>query len=146
MYVQYHLLNARYTQCLHNALHGGAPQELPGSTVSTLPLTPWAISSTHFIIHSWFLNHLSIYPSIYPSIHVLLLIIYIQFSSIQLLSRVQLFTTPWTPASQASLSITNSQSLLKLMSIEAVMPSNHLILCGPLILPTSIFPSQGPFK
>lgn len=52
MYVQYHLLNARYTQCLHNALHGGAPQELPGSTVSTLPLTPWAISSTHFIIHS----------------------------------------------------------------------------------------------
>ena len=55
------------------------------------------------------------------------------------LSRVQLFVTPWTAARQASVSITNSQSLLKLMSIESVMPSNHLILCHPLLLP-SIFP------
>ena len=61
------------------------------------------------------------------------------FSSIQLLSHVCLFATPWTAAHQASLSITNSQSLLKLMSIESVMPSNHLILCHPL-LPPSILP------
>ena len=65
-----------------------------------------------------------------------------QFSSVaQSLSRVQLFATPWTEANQASLSITNSQSLLKLMSIESVMPSNHLILCRPLLLPPSVFPS-----
>ena len=61
--------------------------------------------------------------------------------SVQSLSRVQLFATPWTAACQASLSITNSQSLLKLMSIESVMPSNHLILCCPLLLLPSIFPS-----
>ena len=64
----------------------------------------------------------------------------IQFSSVQLLSHVQLFATPWTAAHQASLSIISSWSLLKLMSIESVMPSNHLILCHPLLLPPSIFP------
>ena len=64
-----------------------------------------------------------------------------KFNSVQLLSRVQLFVTPWTAARQASLSITNSWSLLKLMSIESVMPSNHLILCHPLLLLPSIFPS-----
>ena len=63
------------------------------------------------------------------------------FSSVQLLSHVQLFTTSWTAACQASLSITNSRCLLKLMSIELVMPSNHLILCRPLLLPPSVFPS-----
>ena len=62
-------------------------------------------------------------------------------SSVQLLSHVRLFATPWTVARQASLSITNSWSLLKLMSIESVMPSNHLILCCPLLLLPSIFPS-----
>ena len=62
-------------------------------------------------------------------------------SSVQSLSRVQLIVTPWTAESQASLSITSSQSLLKLMSIELVMPSNHLILCLPILLPLSIFPS-----
>ena len=67
--------------------------------------------------------------------------ILIQFSSVQSLSRVLLFATPWTAAHQASLSITNSQSLLKLMSIESKMPSNHLILCHPLLLLPSIFPS-----
>ena len=61
-------------------------------------------------------------------------------SSVWWLSRVQLFAIPWTTAHQASLSITNSQSLLKFMSIESVMPSNHLILCYPLLLP-SIFSS-----
>ena len=59
----------------------------------------------------------------------------------QSLSRVRLFATPWTAARQASLSITISQSLLKLMSIESVMPSNHLILCRPLLLTPSILPS-----
>ena len=65
----------------------------------------------------------------------------VQFSSVQLLSRVRPFAVPWTAARQASLSITNSRSLLKLMSIESVMPSNHLILCLPLLLLPSIFPS-----
>ena len=68
------------------------------------------------------------------------------FSSIQLLSHVWLFATPWTTAHQTSLSITNSQSLLKLMSIELVMLSNHLILCHPLLLPPSIFPSIRVFS
>ena len=70
----------------------------------------------------------------------------VQFRSVQSLSRVQLFATPWTAARQASLSITNSWSLLKLMSIESVMPSNHLILCHPLVLPPSIFPSIRVFS
>ena len=65
----------------------------------------------------------------------------VQFSSVQSLSRVWLFATPWTTACQASLSITNSRSLLKLMSVESVMPSNHLILCHPLLLLPSIFPN-----
>ena len=69
-----------------------------------------------------------------------------QFSSVQSLSRVQLFATPWTAAHQASLSITNSRSLLKLMSIESVMPSNHLILCHPLLLLPLIFPSIRVFS
>ena len=66
------------------------------------------------------------------------------FSSVQSLSHVQLFVTPWTAAHQVSLSITNAQSLLKLMSIELVMPSNHLILCHPLLLLPSIFTSRWP--
>ena len=69
-----------------------------------------------------------------------------QFSSVQLLSRVQLFVTSWTTACPASLSITNSRSLLKLISIESVMPSNHLIRCRPLLLPPSIFPSIRVFS
>ena len=68
-----------------------------------------------------------------------------QFSSVQSLSPVRLFVTPWTAAHQASLSVTNSQSSLKPMSIESVMPSNHLILCRPL-LPPSIFPSIRVFS
>ena len=69
-----------------------------------------------------------------------------QFSSVQLLSRVQLFATPWTAACQASLSITNSRSLPKLMSIESVIPSNCLILGHPLLLLPSIFPSIRVFS
>ena len=63
----------------------------------------------------------------------------IQFSSVQLLRRVWLFVTPWTAAHQASLPVTSSQNLLKLISVESVMPSNHLILWRPLLLPPSIF-------
>ena len=69
-----------------------------------------------------------------------------RFSSVQSLSRVLLFATPWTAAHQASLSITSSWSLLKLMSIESVMPSNHLILYRPLLLLPSIFPSLRIFS
>ena len=70
----------------------------------------------------------------------------VRISSVQSLSRVRLFVTPWTAAQQASLSITNSRSLLKLMSIESVMPSNHLILCHTLFLLFSIFPSLRVFS
>ena len=70
----------------------------------------------------------------------------VSLSSVQSLSCVQLFVTPWTAAHQASLSITNSQSLLKLMSIESVMPSNHLIFCRPLLFLPSIFPSIRVFS
>ena len=79
-----------------------------------------------------------LYGPILTSVH--------KFSSVQLLSRVQLFASPWTAACQASLSITDSQSLLKLMFIELVMPSNHLILCCPLLLPPPIFPSIRVFS
>ena len=70
----------------------------------------------------------------------------IQFSSVQLLSRVRLFVTPWIAVRQASLSITYSWSLLKLMSIESVMPSSHLILCRPLLLLPPISPSIRVFS
>ena len=70
----------------------------------------------------------------------------VQFSSVQSLSCVLLFAIPWTAACQAPLSITNSWSLLKLMSIESVMPSNHLVLCRPLLLLPSIFPSIRVFS
>ena len=67
-------------------------------------------------------------------------------SSVQLLSRVQLFATPWIAACQAAMSITNLRSLPKLMSIESVMPSNHLILCHPLLLRFQSFPGSGYFQ
>ena len=86
-----------------------------------LPLYPW-VHSQHLCLHS------------------------VQFSSVQLLSRVRLFVTPWTAARQASLSITNSWSLLNLMSIESMMPSNHIILCRPLLPLPSIFHSIRVFS
>ena len=70
----------------------------------------------------------------------------VQFSPVQSLSHVRLFATPWTAACQASLSITNSWSLLRLMSIELVMPYNYIILCHPLLLLPSIFPSVRVFS
>ena len=68
------------------------------------------------------------------------------FAAVQLLSRVQLFATLWTAALQASLSLTIFRSLLTLMPIKSVMPSNHLILCHPLLVPPSIFPSIRVFS
>ena len=72
--------------------------------------------------------------------------LYNLLSSVQSLSCVRVFATPWTAARQASLSITSSWSLPKLMSITSVMPSNHLIVCRPLLLPPSIFPSIRVFS
>ena len=77
---------------------------------------------------------------------VITMVVLIVISSIQSLGHVRLFATPWTAARQASLSITNSRSLLKLMSFESVMPSNYLILCCPLLLLPSIFPSIRVFS
>ena len=79
-------------------------------------------------------------------IKYILLFPFYRFSSVQLLSHLQLFVTPWTAARQASLSCTTSQSLLKLMSIESAMPSNHLVLCHPLLLLPSVFPSDRVFS
>ena len=90
-------------------------------TVILICIFLWLISWAHFYVYL---------PFVYPL-----------FSSVQSLSHIQLFAASWTTVCQASLSITNSQSLFKLMSIELVMPSNHLILCHPLLLPPSIFPS-----
>ena len=77
---------------------------------------------------------------------IALLIYLCSVSSVQLLSRVRLLVTPWTAARQAPLSITNSQSSPKLMSIESVVPSNHLILCHPLLLRLQSFPASGSFQ
>ena len=83
----------------------------------------------------WGSNYLPIIINVINSIH-----------SVQSLSHVQLFATPWTAACQSSLSITNSQSLPKLISIDLVVPTNHLILCRPLLLRPSIFPSIRVFS
>ena len=80
-----------------------------------------------------------------PELNHICKVLFAMFSSVQSLSHVRLFVTPWAAAHQASPSITNSRGLLKLMSIESVMPSNHLILCRPLLLP-SIFPSIRVFS
>ena len=98
---------------------------VPGAS---LRLTPW--------LHSQKLENLALQKA-WPKY---------KLSSVQSFSRLQLFVTPWTAACQASLSINNSRSLLKLMSIELVMPSNHLILCRPLLLLLSISPSIRVFS
>ena len=85
----------------------------------------------------WFFSHKVYFQSLLVTWHI---------SSVQALSRIWLFATPWTAARQASLSITNSRSLFKCMSIESVMPSNHLILCHPLLLLPSIFSSIRVFS
>ena len=101
-------------------------------------LLPPPFSRLLWLIWKWFAKYLTTHRARSPTV--------VQFSSVQSLSRVWLFVTPWTTAHQASLSITNSQRSLKLMSIVSVMPSNHLILCRPLLLPTSIFPSIKNFS
>ena len=83
---------------------------------------------------------------IYTWLLAIILRLPVHINSVQSLSNVQLFLIPWTGAHHASLSITNSQSLLELMSIKQVMPSNHLILCHPLLLLPSIFPSIKVFS
>ena len=99
-------------------------------------LSPWWSNRNFFVIFRN--NHTSQYHDSY--LPVGLGTQNGQFSWVQLLSCVQLFATSWTAACQASLSITSSWSVFKLMSIELVMPSNHFILCCPLLLPPSIFP------
>ena len=88
------------------------------------------------LFHNWLLGRIDTPHPATPWSHILLL----------LFSHVQLFVTTWTAVQQASLSINNSRSLLKIMSIKSVMPSNHLILCPPLLLPPSIFPSIRVFS
>ena len=101
--------------------------------------------------HFFFLN---VYPRVELVNHIIVDFSFVeeppycfpQFSSVQSLSRVRLFAIPWIAAHQASLSITNSRSLSKLMSIESVMPSNHLILHCPLLLCLQSFPASGSFR
>ena len=107
------------------------PSPFPSFTYSTC-VSQGSILSCHLILYNWISK-----AKWYTGVTV---------SSVQSLSHVWLFATPWTAACQASLSITNSRSLLKLMSIESVMPSNCLILCHPLLLPPSIFPSIRVFS
>ena len=104
----------------------------------------WWLSQRHNLFINWFNNY-------FLSTHLILhfgenIEFSLNFSSVQSLSCVRFFVTPWTAACQASLSITNSQSLPKLMSIESVMPFNHLILCRPLLLLPSIPPSIRVFS
>ena len=113
--------------------------------VYELPVMPFFIlSSSQFppFIQAWLPSPMSV--GTLPSFHIASCFrthASFQFSSVQSLGRVWLFVTLWTAAHLASLSITNSRSLLKFMPIQSVMPSNHLILCCPLLLLPSIFPS-----
>ena len=120
------------------------PHHPPPWQPQVYSLRPWV----RFWKNIFSKNHTS-HPLL-PSRHVQKSILYvcfsIQFSSAQLHSCVLLFPTPWTAAHQASLFLTNSRSLFKLMSIELVMPSNHLILCCPLLLLPSTFPSISLFQ
>ena len=115
------------------------------------PSIPWrGLSGVHFCLRSM---RCLLYNICMPNIskdtwlpQSVFSVIRYHFSSVQSLSHVQLYATPWIIACQASLSITNSQSLLKLMSIELVMPSSHLILCSPLLLLPPIPPSIRVFS
>ena len=104
-------------------------------------------SSTVFkdLVQNVNINHFYIFKLTFLYNGLIKYIAKMHFSSFQLLSHVQLFATPWTAVCQASLSIMNSQSLLKLMSIQLVMPSNHLILCCPLLLLPQSLPASESF-
>ena len=109
----------------------------------------WCVYTYNRHIHNHALKYIIIYYIANHSCHTYVTSNHVLsecFSSVQSLSCVQLFATLWTAAHQASLSITNSWSLQKLVSIQSVMPSNHLILCHPLVLPLSILPSIRVFS
>ena len=141
-------VNDTYTSLCHHTEDFHCPRIPPCSVCSSYPLL--SLTTTSLVIVS------IVFP--FPGRQILGIIQYysllglffslsnMHLSSVQLLRGVRLFATPWTAARQASLSITNSWSLPKLMSIESVMPSNHLILCRPLLLPPSIFPSIRVFS
>ena len=131
--------------CFRSEAELFAPQHTPSACAKVKKISFCAVAF-HIIRFSFFLC--TLWHSFIMGLPITLLILGIFFfvlsciqESLQLLSRVWLFATPWTAARQASLSNINSRSLLKLMSIESVMPSNHLILCCPLLLSPSIFPS-----
>ena len=117
------------------------------NTIPSLKMKKWGLKGLSEVMSGKFRNSTQLHflQNAFPrqsirllnSLHASLL----STSSVQSLSHLQLFATPWTAAHQVSLSITNSQSLLKLLSMESGMPSNHLILCHPLLLPPSISPS-----
>ena len=129
-------------------LHEPRPWQPPFSSVSMnlafLDSTyKWYHSVFVFLCLTYFILHNA--HKILPCCHICVCVCVCELSLVQPLSHVRLFATPWTTAHQASLSINNSQRLLKLRSIEWVMASNHLILCHPLLLLPSIFPSSGSF-
>ena len=109
------------------------------------------VFSPHFsshnpkVLYSYFLSMRLVWSALLDRKDSFFIQVY-PFSSVQSLSRVRLFVTPWTAAHQASLSLTNSQRLPNLMSVESVMPSNHLILCRPLLLLPLIFPNTRVFS
>ena len=107
--------------------------------LSSYPYFTFCPSTAHHLWYCCIFHNIS--GQSFPCIHTFPSFCSAQFSSVQELGYIWLIETRWTAARQASLSITNSWSLLKLMSVELVMPSNHLILCHPLLLPPSIFPS-----
>ena len=109
------------------------PSATPGIYSNSCPLSQWCHPTITSPVISFF-SSLQSFPAS------------VQFSSVELLSHVRLFVIPWTTACQASRLITNSRSLLKLVSIESVMPSNHLIFCCPLFLLHSICPSVRVFS
>ena len=127
-----------FAETLSSALRVRHPDSAPGSppNAQMIPELPSALLGEE-VFRGYPLNQICDFQRARSS--------WIQFSSVQSLSCVRLFAAPWT-AAHASLSITNSRSLLKLMSIKSVMPSNHLILCRSLLLPPSIFPSIRVFS
>ena len=135
-----------YFFSMQTSFFQSSPASVNGITISGCPIKCLRIVPNSTLTHQQILSALPqssfmLFPSVLCWSELLLS----QFSSAESLNRVQFFVTPWTAACQASLSITNSQSLLKLMSIESMMPSNHLILCHPLLLLPSIFPSISVF-
>ena len=139
----HHQLNGHeFEQALRDGEgHGSLCAAIHGATKSQTRLSNWIVRTVSFstMEKGWNIHSLklSCLQSLQRYLNLYLNKFYL--SSVQLLSHVRLFPTPWTAAHQASLSITNSQTLPKLMSIESVMPSNHLILCCPLFLLPSIY-------